>query len=207
MNTARFIGSHERDAVMAMFDHDLRLVDEPISPEELPEWIDNLLAGVEEGYRKVAMVFDEDQEPVAMTVGTGYAGIAGWFKGISKIRKPNNHYAITARIMAPAEDLIYEYMEDQGYYKYWSATFEGKYHTLRNNILAKYSRYISRYDGFDEISVPPGCRTPHRLFDLNRRVHPWSDILIRMYVLRQEYRVPLVLQRRQAIDSIPVAQH
>lgn len=206
MNTVRFIGPNEHHHVKAMFDHDPRLVDEPISQDELPDWIDNLLKGVDEGYRKVAMVFDENQEPVAMTAGTGYIGIAGWFKGISKIRRPNNHYGITARIMAPAEDLIYEYMEGQGYYKYWSATFQDKYHTLRNNILAKYSQYLHRYDGFDEIIVPPGGTTAHRLFDLNRRVHPWSDILIRMYVLRQEYRMPLVEQRRLALSK-PVAQH
>ncbi|CAB4241612.1 hypothetical protein UFOVP71_150 [uncultured Caudovirales phage] len=200
MFTYRLITPEELDLVRAMFDYDPSLVDVDLTPAQIDEWCVNTMKGIGAGSRACVMAFDENKEPVAMTIGSEYTQTKAWYKGISKIRKPNNYYPTTARIMGPAEDMLIQYMEDRGNFKYWSATFEGKYHTTRNNILRKHSPMFARYDGFDELIVPPGQETGLKIWDLNRRPHPFADILIRMYVLRQEYRVPLVKEQREKLN-------
>lgn len=195
MFTYRLITTEEIELVRAMFDNDPSLVDVDLTPPQIDDWCANTMKGIIAGNRACVMAFDENNEPVAMTIGTEYTQSKAWYKGISKIRTPNNYYPTTARIMAPAEDMLIQYMEDRGNFKYWSATIEGKYHTTRNNILKKYSKMFARYEGFDEMIVPAGKESGIKIWDMNRRPHPFSDILIRMYVLKQEYRIPLVRQQ------------
>jgi hypothetical protein len=206
MYTYRCISPEEIDVVRAMFDYDASLVDVDLTPSQIDEWCFNTMKGVVAGSRACVVAFDENNEPAAMTIGTEYTQSKAWYKGISKIRKPNNYYPTTARIMGPAEDMLIQYMEDRGNFKYWSATFEGKYHTTRNNILRKHSPMFARYDGFDEMIVPPGQEAGIKIWDMNRRPHPFSDILIRMYVLKQEYRITLVRQQREKLN-IEIATH
>lgn len=206
MLTYRPITGDEIHLVRAMFDYDPSLVDVDLTPHSIEEWCQRMIEGVQKGGRVCIMAFDENNEPVAMTIGNDYSNSKSWYKGISKIRKPNNYYTTTARIMGPAEDMLIQHMEDRGNFKYWSATIEGKYHTTRNNILRKYSKMFARYDGFDEMIVPAGQQSGLNIWDQNRKPHPHSDILIRLYVLRQEFRIPLVKNLRAQSDIVPESE-
>lgn len=206
MLTYRLITQDEFHLVKSMFDYDPSLVDVDLTPFAVNEWCQKTIDGIAKGGRVCVMAFDENNEPVAMTIGNEYVNTKSWYKGISKIRKPNNYYTTTARIMGPAEDMLIQHMEDRGNFKYWSATIEGKYHTTRNNILRKYSKMFARYDGFDEMIVPVGQESGLNIWDQNRRPHPHSDILIRLYVLRQEFRIPLVKNLRAQSDIVSVTE-
>ena len=82
-------------------------------------------------------------------------------------------------------------MYTEGYYKFWMGAPE-VHHNIRNRVMIKHSKLAHRYQWFDEYIIPKGQKTDIKIYEFNRRICNWSDILVRMFVLKQEYRVELL---------------
>jgi len=79
-------------------------------------------------------------------------------------------------------------LEAEGYYKFWMGAPE-QHHNIRNAVMVKQSNLLHRYDWVDELVIPKGERCDVEIFEQNRRTCNWTDILVRMFVLKQEYRI------------------
>ena len=189
MSTARFV-NHEEVVSLAreMFSIDKTLVQETLSDQEIETIIGPWEELVRKGLMKVSMVFDETDSPIAMYTAKLYPKIKGWWVGATKIKQPNVHFNTSAKIMAPALDLMTTELERIGYYKVWMGAPE-KHHNIRNLIMLKYSKMLPRYDWFDEYVIPEGQRSDVDIWEGNRKTCSWSDIVIRLFVLKQEYRI------------------
>ena len=54
---------------------------------------------------------------------------------------------------------------------------------------------IDSYDWFDELIIPAGEKSNVPLFEMHRVKVDWTDTLVRLFVLKQEYREVLVKER------------
>ena len=186
----RFISIDEMHYVKNMFDHHPDMMGMPMTPEQVDNFVNSTYQRIKDGIGHVAMVFN-GTAPIAMCVGIEFPMIAGWHKSLSKIAVNTNHYAITARMMASAEDLLIEKMENNGYYKFWTHS-PIRIQNIRQRYLKKYSSKYARYDYVDEGIIPTNNRTLVGLYDIHRSVNNYTDVISRMYYLRQEYRQELI---------------
>ena len=191
MTTVRFINSDEIRHIYTMFSIDKSLVGETLTSQEINTIAQGYREAMDLGYMKITMVFDENESPVAMYTARLLPMATGWWVGATKIKEPTNHFNKTAKIMAPGLDLMLENLEAEGYYKFWMGAPE-VHHNIRNRVMIKHSKLAHRYQWFDEYLIPKGQKTDIKIYEFNRRICNWSDILVRMFVLKQEYRVELL---------------
>lgn len=162
-----------------------------LKKSEIVEWCELIMNGIERGIKQVAVSFDQQGEPFAMIVAHEKSNINGWIHGLTKVRYPTNHYNKSAPIFAPALDLMINVMESKGYYKFWAINH--KIHLdIRFKIMSKYSNMLNRYDTYDEMIIPAGQDSGVKMWDIHRRIDLNKDSVVRLYVLRQEHRLPLL---------------
>jgi hypothetical protein len=165
-----------------------------LSDQELESRLEKIKSRLENKQLEVVIVFDDNGNPYAMYTGFYMKKIAGWYVGATKIIKSANHYNQSAKLMAPGLDLLISRMEEQGLYKFWMAAPVWQ-HNIRNKVMIKYSPMLARYTWVDECLIPKNQRSEFEAFEAYRYICDWSDIMIRMFVLGQEYREQLVLKR------------
>ena len=188
MYTTRFLTPKEVKLINTLFSVHSKLVGEELTPNELDSMIRYYRSLIEVDLMKISMVFDENDSPVAMYTARLFPKIKGWWVAATKIKVPTNHFSTTSKIMAPGLDLMLETLEAEGYYKFWMGAPE-QHHNIRNAVMVKQSNLLHRYDWVDELVIPKGQRCDIEIFEQNRRTCNWTDILIRMFVLKQEYRI------------------
>lgn len=158
-----------------------------LDAEKIERFIDHLRDGMEKNLTHVTMSFENDV-PVVMYVGYEYVKIGAWYIGLTKTAKTAMHFKTSAKLMAPAFDLLAEVMENKGYYKVWMTATE-RNHNIRNMVMRKCSTALPKYDWYDEIVVPPDEWSGSDFYDINRlSLHPESSVVVRLFVLQQEYR-------------------
>lgn len=134
-------------------------------------------------------IVDDNNKFVAMYVGYKFPTLKGWIVGLTKVAGQHNHFKKSAEIMAPALDLLINEMEKDGYYKFWMTSPE-QHHNIRNTIMKKYSRTLSRYQWFDEEVIKKGTHSPTRIFNAwGSTAIDWTDMVVRLFVLDQNERV------------------
>lgn len=195
MYTARFITPDELSPVVKeLFSIDKTIIRQERTEDELAYlrgfW-KSLMVNKE---MMVSVVFDENNSPVAMYTARLVQRVAGWLVGATKIKKPNTTFYTSAKIMAPGLDLLLDTLETMGYYKFWMIAPE-EHHNIRNRVMKKYSPALNRYDWYDELVIPAGEKSKVDLFEMHRFQVDWSDTLVRMFVLKQEYRAGLVKEQ------------
>mgnify|MGYP000956123948 FL=1 len=141
-----------------------------------------------EGLMHVAVVFDNDSNPIASYQAFEVPQLLAWrWNGLSSVAK-HNHYNKTAPIIAPALDMIVSLMESKGYYKFWSLNKESA-HNIRHKIMCRHSTLLNRYNCYDELIIPKGETSGIPLFDAYRPPTQSYDLLVRLFVLNQKHRV------------------
>lgn len=190
--TVRFITPEEvRDTVQEMFSIDKTLIREPVSDELLNIMIESWQHHMKAGEFKISMVFDKNDSPLAMYTARMLPNLRGWLVGATKIKISQSNYYLSARIMAPALELMLTYMESQGYYKFWMTAPE-THHNIRNKVIRTVCPMANRYGWVDEFVIPKNQKSDVALFDSHRRICTWSDVVVRLFYLKQEYRVELL---------------
>lgn len=187
MRETRFITPDEIDYVKTIFRLNPNAVGIVQTEEMQNNYLSRVLEGMKLGTTHASVTF-EDGEPIVVYIGIEFPSIAGWHVGLTKITEKYNHYNKSAPIMADALDLLLEKMESKGYYKFWMTSPES-HHNIRNKIMKKHSKYLDRYKWFDETVIPQGGKSGFGAFDSVRRVVDWTDVVVRMFVLDQQYRV------------------
>jgi len=191
-NTVRFIEAGEvNDLIREMFSIDRTLIREIVSDETLTYIIENWIKLVETEQFKISMVFDNNNSPIAMYTGRMMQVNGGWLVGATKIKIPQANYYISARLMTPALELMLSYMESHGYYKFWMTAPE-IHHNIRNKVIRKVCPMMTRYQWVDEQIILQNQTSNIALFNLNRRICTWSDVVVRQFYLKQEHRVELL---------------
>ena len=191
-NTVRFIEAGEvNELIREMFSIDRTLIREIVSEETLTYIIENWIRLIETEQFKISMVFDSQGSPVAMYTGRMMQVNGGWLVGATKIKIPQANYYISARLMAPALELMLSYTESHGYYKFWMTAPE-MHHNIRNKVIRKVCPMMTRYQWVDEQIILQNQTSNIALFNLNRRICTWSDVVVRQFYLKQEHRVELL---------------
>lgn len=190
MNTMRFVTADELHHVRTLFSIDRRSVGVEFSDEDVENLIVRLTRRINTGMVHVPMVFDEAGTPLCMYVGFELPKIGGWWVGLTKVLAPTNHFNQHAPLLAPALNALIELMESKGYYKFWMAAPE-KHHNIRNRIMRRHSVMLDRYNWVDEDVIPRGQKSNFEAFNMHRAMCDWSDIVIRMFVLKQSERVEI----------------
>lgn len=178
------------DILKSMYDFNNNINGIKLSVDEISAWCDAIMRGVKEGTKQVAVNFDNLGEPLAMIVGHEKPNVNGWILGLVKVSRPTNHYNKSALIIAPALDLVINFMESKGYYKYWAINPKDKV-DIRFKIMRKHS-VLHRYDAYDEMIIPAGKSSGVKIWDSNRKIHPTEDMTVKLFALRQEFRLPLL---------------
>ena len=192
--TLRFLEATETNYIKYIFDRNPNMLGVDLAKSEIESFVENTTYNMINNHLKVAMLFDEQNNPKAFCTGFELPKVAGWYKALSKSIETASYYSITAQMMAPVEDFLISYMESKGYFKYWCSSPENS-QRARIRILHKYSKVIPRYDWFDELIIPPGLRSGIPVYDRYRRLNTVSNTICRMYVLRQEFREQLIPSR------------
>lgn len=194
MNTVRFITSDEIDFIRHLYSIDRRSVGVEFDDAKIDKVVaitQNLLLT---DACAVPMVFNESNVPIAMYIGYDIPKAGGWMVGLTKVLHSTNHYNTTAPILAPALNMLIDRMENKGYYKWWMGAPES-WHNIRNKIMRKHSYMLDRYDWVDETVISRGEKSPVSLYNAFSSPCDWSDIVIRMFVLRQSHRVNILRQQ------------
>ena len=189
MNTIRFINSNELEYVRDIFNKNPWMVGEKLDLDEIDSLIKSWAPQIDTGFLKVNVLFGEQDEPLAMYTGSLFRDLKYWAVGYTKIANRTSHFAKSARIMAPALDHMLEYTQSQGLFRFHMMAPE-KHHNIRNAIMIKYSNYLKNYNWYDEAVIPRGeLSSLEKKFGTNRRPCNWSDIVLRSFILKQEFRV------------------
>jgi hypothetical protein len=194
MPDVRLLKEDEMNLLRAMFDFNPFANGVRLSEAQIDDWCNNTISGLKQGLKQVAMNFDDAGNPIAMSMGVEKPNINGWIQGLTMVRHPANHAmtSLSPPIITPAMDHLVSHMESKRYYKFWDITLQEKILQLGKSIVAKYTKKLNRYDYFDEMIIPAGQLSGVKMWDIHRRVHPTKDVTVRLYVLRQEYRLPLL---------------
>lgn len=186
----RLIDKSELYHIKTLFSKDARSVKIRLTDSDINAMISRLEQGMDNKTSYVYMTFYPNGSPYAMYVANEIAKAGAWYIGLTKVISSANHFNQSAAIIAPALNNLIQLMEDKGYYKFWMAAPE-KHHNLRNMIMRKHSFMLDRYDWFDEVVIPPGEKSNVAAYDSYRRVIDWSSIVVRLFVLKQKYRVEI----------------
>ena len=186
-NTVRFLKAEEVVLIRGLFDNDRAVFGTDLTDEQITRFIENVTKAVREDYNIVTGVFDTNNDLVAMYVTRSLPGIGGWIAGLTKLKHNNVHFAATAKLLAPALDMLIAYYESIGYYKWWMASPE-QHHNLRNAIIRKHSSMIDRYSWCDDEFIPKGESSKFDIFRNFTRPNANYDMVLRMFILRPDHR-------------------
>lgn len=183
----RLITTDDLQHVRYMFEINPTIEKKVLDSDKIERFIDHLRIGMEKNETHITMAF-EDGAPTVMYVGYEYPKIGAWYIGLTKTTETAMHFKTSAKVMAPAFDLLAEVMENKGYFKVWMTATE-RNHNIRNMIMRKCSTALPRYDWYDEIVVPAGEWSGSEFYDRNRlSLNTESSVVVRLFVLQQEYR-------------------
>lgn len=188
MNTVRFITPDEVEYIRHLYSIDRRSVGVEFDDDKITRVINIARNLMTKDLCSVPMIFNDEGTPIGMYLGYDVPRAGGWMVGLTKVLQATNHYNITAPMLAPALNMLIERMESKGYYKWWMGAPES-WHNIRNKIMRRHSYMLDRYDWVDETVIPRGEVSPVDLYNFRSSPCHWSDITIRMFVLRQQYRV------------------
>ena len=138
MNTTRFITEHDAHHIKKLYSINTEQVGHILDETEVEVLVRTLAGFIRTGEVVISMVFDADENPLAMYCGFPYPTIDGWFIGLTKNISPETHFNKSAKYMYPALDLMIEEMEKRGYYKFWMTAPE-KHHNIRNTVMKRHS--------------------------------------------------------------------
>jgi hypothetical protein len=198
---AKFINSNELDLIRILFNKDKKIAEKELTDSEIEFKIDQIKDKIENGILKISIIFDENSNPYAMRSGFYMKKAGAWYLSATKLLHSENHYNITARKIAPGLDLLIEHMESMGYYKFWNAG-PARQQDLRTKIMCKYSKLLGRYHWYDECIIPQGQRSDIDAYEVFRNVSNSSDVMIRLFVLKQEEREKLIREKYESIKNM-----
>lgn len=133
-----------------------------------------------------------DGIPRGMYAAIEYPEVGAWRVAGTAVSEYTNHYAHSAKLLAPALDALISNMERKFYFKWWMIAPE-QHHNIRNKIMKRYSKMLDRYTWYDELVIPANTTsTGIPAFDNFREVIDWSSTVSRMFVLKQEHRVQML---------------
>lgn len=195
-NIIRFIESDELQYLKYMFDIDPALLGIKLTRDE----INCLLSRFEHGMtitktNRIAMMFDEDRNPVAMYSCIEFPAVASWAIKLTKVLNVATHYNISAKMSAPLLDFLINAMEQKGYYKFWMTATE-QHQNNRNKVMCKFSKALPRYTWYDEQIISKGTTSLTSAFDAGRPINYQSDALVRLFMLKQKYRVEILKEQK-----------
>lgn len=199
MNTVRFITSDEVENIRFLYSIDRRSVGIEFTDDKITRIVEGSRRLIDEGRCHVPMIFDENNTPIGMYLGYEIQPAGAWYVGLTKILQPTNHFSKTAKILAPALNLLLEKMESRNLFKFWMSAPEN-WHNIRNKIMRRHSHMLDRYNWYDEFVIPRGKYSGVRAYDWYTSPCDWSDIVVRMFVLKQEHRVALLRNNQDLQD-------
>ena len=202
--TARFITAEEIHYIKEIFKVDNTAQRQEMSPEQINRFLLQTQKGLEMGKAICSTTFDGGGKPIGMYVAWKMPMNAGWQMGLTKMVEKHAHYSTSADVLVLGLDLILEAMEAEGFYKFWINSSE-KHLNIRNNLMFKKSKLFARYKWFDENIIPAGQDSSVEMFNFFRSKVNWTDIVVRMYVLDQPYRIEH-LKKHNSKDYIGVEQ-
>lgn len=186
--TARLISAAEIHYIKEIFDINNTAQRREMSEEQITKFLLQAQKGLEMGNAICSTIFDSNSKPIAMYIAWKMPRIAGWQMGLSKMVEKHSHYSKSAEILALGVDLIIEAMEAEGFYKFWLNSSE-KHLNIRNKLMFKKSKLFPRYKWFDENIIPAGQDSSVEIFNFFRNKIAWTDVIVRMYILDQPYRI------------------
>lgn len=192
INETRLITVDELYHVKTIFKHDNKIEKRELTEEQVDRLIVHLKDGMDLGTTVITMSF-EDGEPVIMYVGYAFDKLSSWYIGLVKTIKTNMHFKNSAKLMAPAYDLMVGHFTQLGYYKGLMTASE-RNHNIRNFIMSKYSTWLNRYDWYDEFVILPGEKTGVACYDANRLSVSEEVYIVREFFLKQEFRLEYILK-------------
>jgi hypothetical protein len=192
MPQTRFLTANEVvDTILYMYSFDKNNVRMPLSDGKIQELAYSYYERVLSNTGSICAILNDAGSIVATYVVIEYPEFAAWRVAGTKVLESTNHYAKTAKILAPGIDAVIEKMESKGYYKWWMIAPE-QHHNIRNKIMVKYSKLLGRYEWYDDLVIPANSTvTGVKSFDNYREIIDWSDTVARMFVLRQEHRIKI----------------
>lgn len=162
-----------------------------MSDEEIENTIVKYRSYLNQNKMKLVVIF-KDHNPYALYASFYVSSMAGYIIHGPRVAKSNFTYYATAKICSVGLDLLTDFMENNLHLKFWQIDI-GNRHIIRKTIMDKFSKNLSRYDWYDEIFVPTQDNTGFSFFDsLIQTSKDSKDITIRMFVLQQEFRKPLI---------------
>lgn len=191
MNTSRFITPDEIDYLRVIYTVNKKTMGSIMDYERREMFLTGVKRKMLEGVMRVAVVFDENNNPIASNQGLEIPALLAWrWAGISTVTT-ENHFNKSAAILAPAFDMMINHMESKGYYKFWAINKEVNLNILYK-ILCKHSNFLHRYNVYDELIIPKGEKSGIPIFDMLRNPVESYNVLVRLYTLNQNYRVELL---------------
>jgi hypothetical protein len=191
-HNVRFLQKHELDLLRSMFEFNPYSNGIKLTDEQIGKFCKGSCKMIASGLRHIAINMDENDNPIAMSVGTEKPNINGWVQGLTMVTNTSNHATTSIKKLTPAMDALVELMESKKYYKFWDISLESKILNLGRSIVLRYSTTLNRYDYYDEMIIPAGKKSEVKLWDINRRIHPTKEMMVRMFVLNQESRIKLL---------------
>lgn len=197
MYTTRFLLPDDViDTMTYMYSNDPHNVRMQLSLDNIKELAKKYYEKVVSDTGSICGVFDADGNILATYTAIEYPDFAAWRIAGTKVLESTNHYAKTAKMLAPGIDAVIDKMESKGYYKWWMISPE-QHHNIRNKIMVKYSRLLGRYEWYDDLVIPANSVTTGvKSFDDYREVIDWSDTVSRMFVLRQQHRIEIFRNKK-----------
>ncbi len=197
-NITRFLKTDEIDLMRSLFEHNPYANGFKLSEQEIDKFCNSTIEDIANGIRQVAITIDSSGDPLAMSVGIERPAVAGWIQGLTMLRYPRpyleNHLMrkyFSSTLIAQTMDHLVTYMESKKYFKFWDMSIDTVMNTGRQLVVMQ-TQTLHRYDYYDEMIIPPGQTSGVHMFDRFRRVHPTEPVKVRMFVLRQEYRLKMM---------------
>lgn len=164
----------------------------PMTPNQRAQLLDRYSSKLKDGTMQISVVLNDNEEAEAFYVGSMMSSLRAWVIHGPRVAKSSVVYSTSAKKCAPALDLLLEYMQQRMYFKFWQVDIGGR-HLRRKIIMDNYSKFSSWYDTYDELHIPENFTTGITLYDdIGKGQINDSDRIIRMFVLKQEHRIPYI---------------
>ena len=163
-----------------------------MNPDQVAQLLGLYSSKLREGAMQISVALNDNDEAEAFYVGAAMPSVQAWVIHGPRVAKSSVVYSTSAKKCAPALDLLLEYMQERMYFKFWQVDI-GDRHLRRKTIMDNYSKFSSWYDTYDEVHIPKNFTTGIMLYDgIGKGQIDESDRLIRMFVLKQEHRIPYI---------------
>ena len=188
--TVRFLEPTEYDILYSIMKENPRVHGMQLSNDDIETYCKLTLGAIPRGFKKVAVTFTSDG-PMSFSIANEKPIIGSWVQGLT-VKKPQKRFVHNPiRLISAPMDFLVEQMENKGYYKFWDISRD-KLNNARENWLSQYTTKLDRYDYFTEEIIPPGASSKTPLFEEHRRILPKESATVRLYVLKEKYRLELI---------------